>query len=79
MNDAHCGACSSGCKICTSATACSSCLQRYYLSGTSCTPCGSNCLTCNAAGCLECDSLSTLISGVCYLCTDPTKSGTAGC
>ncbi len=76
-----CGACSTGCKTCTSisSTTCTSCFEKYYLGGSSCLACSSNCLTCTAIGCTTCDSISTLITGSCFLCTNLIKSGSTGC
>jgi len=76
---ALCPSCPAGCRTCTSAASCQTCNPGFYLSGTSCLACTSNCLACTATGCTQCDIVSTLISGVCYLCTDGSKSGTAGC
>jgi len=74
-----CTACPVGCKVCTSAISCSTCTTGFYIAGSSCLACTSNCLTCTVAGCTMCNSLSTLISGLCFFCTDLSKSGSSGC
>lgn len=75
----YCTACSLGCKACTSATSCQSCNEGYLLGAGACTACAANCLACTATACTQCNAQSTLISGVCYLCTDTSKSGSLGC
>ncbi len=74
-----CTACSVGCKACTSATTCQTCNDGYLLNAGVCTACSANCVTCTGSACTQCNSASTLISGICYLCTDATKSGSLGC
>ena len=76
---AHCSACSLGCKACTSLTACQSCDLGYLLSAGACTACSANCLACTLTSCTMCNTVSTLISGVCHLCTDLSKDGSGGC
>lgn len=79
VNYALCGACSIGCNLCSS-SGCSTCLSSFYLSGTTCLSCGSYCLTCSSnTVCSLCDSSSTLISGTCFACINPLKSGSTGC
>lgn len=58
---------------------CQTCVSGYYLTGLTCTACSVNCVECTSSGCLACASGSTLIGKFCFLCTDGTKGGTAGC
>lgn len=74
-----CQACSVGCTTCSSSTVCTACTSGYRLTAPSCTACASYCLTCTAAGCSACNSVSGLVGTVCYLCTDPAKQGSTGC
>lgn len=74
-----CQACSVGCLACSSSSTCTSCGSGYRLSAGSCLACTSNCQTCSAAACTTCNSLSGLISNLCYLCTDTSKQGSTGC
>lgn len=73
-SDAACTACnatSPNCALCTytilgTFTQCASCQSGYYLSGTSCTKCPSDCLTCEANGvCLTCPNTFQVLSGSC--------------
>jgi hypothetical protein len=45
-------------------------LVRNYLSGPSCYPCGTYCLTCDSSGCITCNADSYYLNGVnCVLCS----------
>ena len=50
--------CPNSCTACTDINTCSACAAGFYLSGTSCLPCNSNCKTCvdTATKCLSCHS-----------------------
>lgn len=55
-------------------------MNGYYLSINTCIQCPNYCVTCTSGTvCTSCDSTSTLISGLCYQCTNAAKSGTNGC
>lgn len=62
----------SNCISCTSPsllqvnTCVSSCSSSYYVSGTSCLPCVTNCSTCSSSVCSSCISGSFLYENVCY-------------
>jgi len=79
VNNALCQSCMAGCSSCNTLATCLSCGLGYRLTSPTCTACSANCLTCTGSGCTGCNQLSGLILGVCYLCTDGTHQGSAGC
>lgn len=58
-NGSECIVCTSPCKTCKSisSTDCITCIDKTYLSGTSCLPCGTGCSLCedNADKCSKCE------------------------
>lgn len=46
--------CPSQCTRCSSATNCSSCVERYYHNSGTCAACHYSCLSCDGTGCLSC-------------------------
>jgi len=71
VNANACTACISGCKECADATTCTTCKTGYRLVGTTCTACPANCGSCDANGCLTCNSMyskNAAGSTVCHFC-----------
>ena len=79
VNQALCQACSMGCSTCSAASTCTACAPTYRLNGVVCTSCAVNCATCTAAACSTCSSGAVLVGVGCYLCTDISQQGSAGC
>ena len=74
-NKAVCLACSdTNCERCDIQTECIKCSLGYYLSGTSCTICSTNCSDCDNTACYKCSTGSFLDGIVCKGCPDSCKA-----
>lgn len=78
-----CVGCPNGCDVCTSATACTTCSSRYFMTpSNTCGPCPVGCLTCSfnvgtGYTCLTCQPDYYLNLGVCVQCQSPCIDCTA--
>ena len=80
--DMSCVKCGPNCKTCTdtSPTLCSDCLFGAYLSGTTCMPCASECVTCSGSStsCTQCKGGFYWNGSSCHACARNCKTCNAG-
>ena len=73
------------CKTCPSKGQCDSCVDGYFLGGSSCTKCADNCAMCTSnqidtcTACLPGFFLKDASSGECVSCDDTAQGGREGC
>ncbi|KAL4456738.1 hypothetical protein ABPG73_014764 [Tetrahymena malaccensis] len=79
-NQKYCRQCSNQCLTCENASACTSCVNGYYLNNGNCLQCDSSCLTCTGQSpsqCIICSKSNSFISikqnSICVSVCDPNQ------
>jgi len=79
-NGATCINCDVNCKICSSTTKCSSCIDGYYEMNYVCYKCKSDCLTCtNGSSCVSCLLSGYYFNSTISMCTQCPGSNCLSC